>query len=404
MHLKAGVSCAKLAEVGASEAEMRPSGRAGARALGVLLMAATLGLALGAAVTSQNVAHGDPGGDRAASGDASVVPFSRSAVGHLPAFGAESNWAAAHRALLQFSGGCAPGRSGPVDSADSDDLCSDCAVGTFASGREAYCIFPDVDVTCKPTFDSAVSGWAAILDPAFGVSTAALTLAAHCVFAKDAPAFISGDAAQCHFAQLGQLDANPSTCTPSATVDADGVTTNLFACDIDPGDAVDAAVFETCMLQGLITGATARCVWRGDQTACAACPAGSLCAATGTIEPTPCPQGEACPDGATSETCAAGTYAGGGFDACVNCPSGTQCPDAGTGEPTPCPPGTYATGGKATCAECADFFFAEHSRTTRGTTGMRPPRTSTETTYFLLPKNAQTMKNRNISSKTHENV
>ena len=191
-------------------------------------MAATVGLALGAAVTSQNVARGDPGGDRAASGDATGVPFSRSADGHPSASGAESTSAAARRALLQFSGGCAPGRSGPVDSADSDELCGDCAVGTFASGREAYCIFPDVDVTCKPTFDSAVSGWSDILDPAFGAFTAALTLAAHCDFAKDAPTLISGDAAQCHFAQLGQQSSSPTTCTPSVTVDADGDITNVF--------------------------------------------------------------------------------------------------------------------------------------------------------------------------------
>ena len=336
---------------------MRPSERAGARALAALLVVATASLALGAAVTSQSVARGDPGGDRAASGDASGVPFSRSADGHPPAGGAESTWAEARRALLQFSGGCAPGRSGPVDSADSDELCGDCAVGTFASGREAYCIFPDVDVTCKPTFDSAVSGWSDILDPAFGAFTAALTLAAHCDFAKDAPTLISGDAAQCHFAQLGQQSSNPTTCTPSVTVDADGAITNVFVCDVDAGNAIDAAIFETCMDQGLTTGATVRCVWGGDQTACAACPAGSLCAATGAIEPPPCPQGEACPDGATSETCAAGTYAGGGFDACMNCPNGTQCPDAGTGVPTPCPSTTYSGTAATACEACWAGYF-----------------------------------------------
>jgi len=336
---------------------MRPSERAGARALAALLVVATASLALGAAVTSQSVARGDPGGDRAASGDASGVPFSRSADGHPPAGGAESTWAEARRALLQFSGGCAPGRSGPVDSADSDELCGDCAVGTFASGREAYCIFPDVDVTCKPTFDSAVSGWSDILDPAFGAFTAALTLAAHCDFAKDAPTLISGDAAQCHFAQLGQPSSSPTTCTPSVTVDADGAVTNVFVCDVDAGNAIDAAIFETCMDQGLTTGATVRCVWGGDQTACAACPAGSLCAATGAIEPPPCPQGEACPDGATSETCAAGTYAGGGFDACMNCPNGTQCPDAGTGVPTPCPSTTYSGTAATACEACWAGYF-----------------------------------------------
>ena len=336
---------------------MRPSERAGARALAALLVVATASLALGAAATSQNVARGDRGGDRAASGDALDVPFSRSADGGSPGGGAESTRSEAHRALLQFSGGCAPGRSGPVDSADSDDLCSDCAVGTFASGREAYCIFPDVDVTCKPTFDSAVSGWSDILDPEFGAFTAALTLAAHCDFAKDAPALVSGDAAQCHFAQLGQLSANPTTCTPSVTVDADGVSTNLFVCDIDSGDAVDAAIFETCMDQGLTTGATVRCVWGGDQTACATCPAGSLCSAAGAIEPPPCPQGEACPDGATSETCAAGTYAGGGFEACMNCPNGTQCPDAGTGTPTLCPSTTYSGTAATSCEACWAGYF-----------------------------------------------
>ena len=336
---------------------MGPSERAGARALAALLVAATVGLALGAAVTSQNVARGDPGGDRAASGDATGVPFSRSADGHPSASGAESTSAAARRALLQFSGGCAPGRSGPIDSADSDDLCSDCAVGTFASGREAYCIFPDVDVTCKPTFDSAVSGWSDILDPEFGAFTAALTLAAHCDFGKDAPALVSGDAAQCHFAQLGQLASNPTTCVPSVAVDADGAVTNLFACDIDSGDAVDAAVFETCMDQGLTTGASVRCVWGGDQTACAQCPAGSLCAAAQTVEPPPCPRGEACPDGATSLTCAAGTYAGGGFESCMNCPNGTKCPDAGTGEPTPCPSTTYSGTAATACEACWAGYF-----------------------------------------------
>ena len=326
---------------------MRPSARTAA-----LVAAVVASLAFGAAATSRGVTHGDPGGEPVGSKDDA---FGESWSLSRPTDGVETtapSTSTSTRALLQFSGGCAPGRAGPINSADRDDLCTACQAGTFASGQEAYCIFPDVDVTCKPTFNSAVDGWNAILDPVFGDFTAALTIAARCDFGKDDPALLSGDQAQCHFAQLGQAASNPTTCVPSVSIDAEGTIVNTFTCSIDASDAIDAAVFETCINQGLTQGTTVQCVWGGDQTQCATCPAGSLCDSTNSIEPPPCPLGEACSDGATSTMCLEGTYAGGGFDTCLNCPNGTKCPDQGTGVPTLCLSTTYSGEGATACEEC----------------------------------------------------
>ena len=325
---------------------MRPSARTAA-----LVAAVVASLAFGAAATSRGVTHGDPGGEPVGSKDDA---FGESWLSR-PTDGVETtapSTSTSTRALLQFSGGCAPGRAGPINSADRDDLCTACQAGTFASGQEAYCIFPDVDVTCKPTFNSAVDGWNAILDPVFGDFTAALTIAARCDFGKDDPALLSGDQAQCHFAQLGQEASNPTTCVPSVSIDAEGTIVNTFTCSIDASDAIDAAVFETCINQGLTQGTTVQCVWGGDQTQCTTCPAGSLCDSTNSIEPPPCPLGEACSDGATSTMCLEGTYAGGGFDTCLNCPNGTKCPDQGTGVPTLCLSTTYSGEGATACEEC----------------------------------------------------
>ena len=235
---------------------MRPSARTAA-----LVAAVVASLAFGAAATSRGVTHGDPGGEPVGSKDDA---FGESWSLSRPTDGVETtapSTSTSTRALLQFSGGCAPGRAGPINSADRDDLCTACQAGTFASGQEAYCIFPDVDVTCKPTFNSAVDGWNAILDPVFGDFTAALTIAARCDFGKDDPALLSGDQAQCHFAQLGQAASNPTTCVPSVSIDAEGTIVNTFTCSIDASDAIDAAVFETCINQGLTQGTTVQCVW-----------------------------------------------------------------------------------------------------------------------------------------------
>ena len=113
-------------------------------------------------------------------------------------------------------------------------------------------------MTCKPTFDSAVSGWSDILDPAFGAFTAALTLAAHCDFAKDAPALISRRRAVSLRAARPAERALPAKRTTNWRRWGGlvfRVVTNAFECDVDGADAVDAAIFETCMDQGLTTGA-----------------------------------------------------------------------------------------------------------------------------------------------------
>ena len=107
----------------------------------------------------------------------------------------------------------------------SDGACVDCLAGTYASGRTAVCIFPDMplssdpNVACSTKFNPTefASKYSAVLDPVYGANAALNTMAAQCDFGEDAAALISGDEGYCSFADIGFTH-----CVPSASIDADG--------------------------------------------------------------------------------------------------------------------------------------------------------------------------------------
>ena len=245
----------------------------------------------------------------------------------------------------------------------SDGACVDCLAGTYASGRTAVCIFPDMplssdpSVACSTKFNPTefASKYSAILDPVYGGNTALNTMAAQCDFGKDAAALISGDEGYCSFADIGF-----TYCVPSASVDADGAVTFEMACDLDD---TDFEQFQQCTDLGLKTGTRIECVWEGIQENCTACPPGSLCDAPSMTDPEPCPHGYECPDGATMTPCPVGLYADGGFSQCLNCPNGSICAMQGTGIPEKCPKRYFSGAGATACEGC----WAGYSCATEGT-------------------------------------
>ena len=245
----------------------------------------------------------------------------------------------------------------------SDGACVDCLAGTYASGRTAVCIFPDMplssdpSVACSTKFNPTefASKYSAILDPVYGGNTALNTMAAQCDFGKDAAALISGDEGYCSFADIGF-----TYCVPSASVDADGAVTFEMACDLDD---TDFEQFQQCTDLGLKTGTRIECVWEGIQENCTACPPGSLCDAPSMTDPEPCPHGYECPDGATMTPCPVGLYADGGFSQCLNCPNGSICAMEGTGIPEKCPKRYFSGAGATACEGC----WAGYSCATEGT-------------------------------------
>lgn len=71
----------------------------------------------------------------------------------------------------------------------------------------------------------------------------------------------------------------------------------------------------------------------------------------GSVQCLMCPEGAACPNTATVESCVEGEYSGYGDHMCHTCPSGSYCP-GGAAMPTICPEGFYSNNGSALCSLC----------------------------------------------------
>jgi hypothetical protein len=221
--------------------------------------------------------------------------------------------------------------------------CVDCTTGNYASGRNALCRFPNVPFSCSSMLNPTV-----FLEK-YGFMD---QLAANCDFNKDAARLITGDVANCSFADIGI-----SECTPSAAVDANDAVTFSLKCAIALGDQT----FQNCT--GLMDGTLAQCTWAGKQENCTSCPAGSVCESPKTIDPAPCPMGYACPDGYNRQVCTPGTYAQGGAVTCMNCPNGSTCPQEGWKVPVACNAKYFSGSGATSCEPC----WAGHKCATPGT-------------------------------------
>lgn len=279
-----------------------------------------------------------PMGADGAADDEGIQTFAFHVPSHAPASSFVRSGA---RALthLQASTQCAPGTAVTHEA----NACVDCSPGTYASGRTALCRFPEVPFICSSMFNPTV------FDAKYGFMD---QVAANCDFKKDAARFVSGDVANCSFADLAMAD-----CTSSATVDASDAVTFRLTCDIPLNDMI----FQNCT--GLIYGARAVCTWSGAQENCTSCPPGSACEAQNTIDPTPCPMGYQCPDGYNRQQCTPGYYGPGGVTACLNCPNGSTCPQEGWKVPVKCPPKYFSGEKAAACEPC----WAGHKCETEGT-------------------------------------
>ena len=71
----------------------------------------------------------------------------------------------------------------------------------------------------------------------------------------------------------------------------------------------------------------------------------------GAVQCLPCPEGAACPNTITTESCQEGEYSGHGDHMCHTCPSGSYCP-GGAATPSICPEGTYSRNGSTLCSLC----------------------------------------------------
>ena len=230
----------------------------------------------------------------------------------------------------------------------SADVCVDCPVGQYTSGRKPVCRFLDLtDYDCSSYFNPTT------FQTKFGFSD---VVGAECDFgtAKTTYTLFEQSTATCSFA-----DVAFSECTGSATIDAQAVVTFRMSCDIDEGDIV----FQTCRDNLVGNGSRVECTWEGGlEDSCTACPPGTLCSSTSTIDPPPCFHGLAC-DGASMSACLAGSYSTGGLAACLNCPNGSTCPLDGWGEPSKCPAKYYSGTGATQCEEC----WAGHACPTEAT-------------------------------------
>lgn len=71
----------------------------------------------------------------------------------------------------------------------------------------------------------------------------------------------------------------------------------------------------------------------------------------GAVQCLACPEGAACPDTVTVESCGEGEYSGYGDHMCRTCPGGSYCP-GGAAAPSVCPEGTHSSNGSALCSLC----------------------------------------------------
>ena len=96
------------------------------------------------------------------------------------------------------------------------------------------------------------------------------------------------------------------TCAPCVpeTFASDAGLTQCEACD--PGMYQDKTGKASCV--DCLAGTQNPLAASDDASACVACPAGTLCAAEGTAEPTPCILGHGCSGGVVTAACATGQY------------------------------------------------------------------------------------------------
>ena len=190
-----------------------------------------------------------------------------------------------------------------------------CPAGHYTSGRKPVCRLLDLNNwQCSSYFNPTT------FQTKYGFSD---VVGVECDFgtAKTAYTLFEKSTATCSFADVAFSD-----CTGSAAIDnLDSVTFRL-SCDIDAGDIV----FQTCRDNLVGAGSRVACTWEGGLENCTACPPGTFCEGTNTIDPPPCPHGHAC-DGASKTACVAGTYSTGGLATCLNCPNGSTCPMDGWG-------------------------------------------------------------------------
>lgn len=71
----------------------------------------------------------------------------------------------------------------------------------------------------------------------------------------------------------------------------------------------------------------------------------------GAVRCLPCPEGAACPNTITVESCQEGEYSGHGDHMCHTCPGGSYCP-GGAATPSICPEGTYSSNRSTLCSLC----------------------------------------------------
>ena len=245
----------------------------------------------------------------------------------------------------------------------SADVCVDCPAGQYTSGRKAVCRFLDLtDFDCSSYFNPTTFHTKYLFHDVVG---------AECDFgsSKTTYTLFEQSTATCSFADVGF-----SECTGNVTIDSLDAVTFRMSCDIDEGDIVFQMCRDNLVGNGTMTydgsgsgqvgnGSRVECAWEGGlEDSCTACPPGTLCSSTKTIDPPPCPHGLTC-DGFYYTMCGAGTYSTGGLASCLNCPNGTECPSARNGEPTKCPAKYYSGTGATQCEGC----WAGHACPTEAT-------------------------------------
>ena len=264
---------------------------------------------------------------------------------------------------LQLDTTCVPGTA--VTHEEGAGTCVNCAAGHYTSGRKPVCKLLDLtDWDCSSYFNPTT------FQTKYGFSD---FVGVECDFgtAKTTYTLFEQSTATCSFA-----DVAFSECTGSAAIDNLDAVTFRLSCDIDANDIV----FQTCRNNLVGAGSRVTCEWEGGLENCTACPPGTFCEGTNTIDPPPCPHGHAC-DGASKTACVAGTYSTGGLATCLNCPNGSTCPMEGWGEPSKCPAKYYSGAGATQCEEC----WAGHACPTEATAWpMQCPKG-----YYALPLSDQ---------------
>ena len=223
---------------------------------------------------------------------------------------------------------CPAGTSAPEGSA----ACTDCAAGSYSSGRTALVNFTALD-------EVGVFGPGTVNDTGACLKMQAIARPANCdnaIPASYAPQTSDGFNFTCRF----------DDGVPGIAGDMSGD----CAFKYDRGSCTFLEPNVGCSFVGFRTSI----VFGGMNANCTECPAGTKCPAAGLSHATPCDKGYT--SNASSVTCTAclpGTYSASvGAPTCNVCPGGYVCPAEATVIPTRCGPGTYAPRGSTVCQVC----------------------------------------------------